>query len=349
MKIDYLIVGFGLAGMAIAEVLRQHRKTFVIYEDGSQNSSLVAGGMYNPVILKRFTPVWNAKAQLDLALPFYTGLEKELGNTYLNHIHIHRIFKNIEEQNNWYLASDKKLLEDYMCTAIEDNNNASIDAPFGYGKLKGTGRLDVNLLLSDYKEMLLNENLMKQERFVHGELLIEENKIEYKGDEANRVIFCEGYGLKGNPFFNYLPLKEVKGELITIHAPDLKINYLIKAAVFVMPIGNDLYKVGATFNWEDKTNESTAEGREELVKKLESFLQCEYEIVDQSAGIRPTVIDRRPMIGVHPEHKHLAILNGLGTRGVMLAPLMAKNLYGLLENDDHLENEISIDRFKHLY
>ena len=116
-----------------------------------------------------------------------------------------------------------------------------------------------------------------------------------------------------------------------------------------MPIGNDLYKVGATFNWEDKTNESTAEGREELVKKLESFLQCEYEIVDQSAGIRPTVIDRRPMIGVHPEHKHLAILNGLGTRGVMLAPLMAKNLYGLLENDDHLENEISIDRFKHLY
>ena len=76
--VDYIIVGLGLAGIAFAEELKRQAKTFVVYEDSSQTSSLVAGGMYNPVILKRFTPVWNAKEQLDVAIPFYLSLEKEL-------------------------------------------------------------------------------------------------------------------------------------------------------------------------------------------------------------------------------------------------------------------------------
>ncbi|MEN8835167.1 MAG: NAD(P)-binding protein, partial [Polaribacter sp.] len=64
MKLDYIIVGLGLAGLAFAEQLIKANKSFVVFEDSSQTSSLVAGGVYNPVILKRFTPVWNAKEQL---------------------------------------------------------------------------------------------------------------------------------------------------------------------------------------------------------------------------------------------------------------------------------------------
>ena len=61
VKIDYIIVGLGLAGLAFAEELFNANKSFLVFEDDSQTSSLVAGGVYNPVILKRFTPVWNAK------------------------------------------------------------------------------------------------------------------------------------------------------------------------------------------------------------------------------------------------------------------------------------------------
>ena len=78
MKVDYIIVGLGLAGLAFAEELITQNKSFVVYEDRSQNSSLVAGGMYNPVILKRFTPVWNAEEQLRIALGFYKKLEEKL-------------------------------------------------------------------------------------------------------------------------------------------------------------------------------------------------------------------------------------------------------------------------------
>ena len=71
MKLDYIIVGLGLAGLSFAEQLIKAKKSFMVFEDSSQTSSLVAGGVYNPVILKRFTPVWNAKEQLKVALPFY--------------------------------------------------------------------------------------------------------------------------------------------------------------------------------------------------------------------------------------------------------------------------------------
>jgi len=77
MQVDYIIVGLGLAGIAFAEELEKHKKSYVVFEDNSQNASIVAGGMYNPVVLKRFTLVWNAVEQLKIAVPFYTALEKK--------------------------------------------------------------------------------------------------------------------------------------------------------------------------------------------------------------------------------------------------------------------------------
>ena len=77
MKLDYIVVGLGLAGLAFIEELIAANKSFLVFEDRSQTSSLVAGGVYNPVILKRYSPVWNAKEQLAVALPFYERLEKK--------------------------------------------------------------------------------------------------------------------------------------------------------------------------------------------------------------------------------------------------------------------------------
>jgi glycine/D-amino acid oxidase-like deaminating enzyme len=46
--------------------------------------------------------------------------------------------------------------------------------------------------------------------------------------------------------------------------------------------------------------------------------------MEHFAGVRPTVKDRRPLVGTHAEYSAIHILNGLGTRGVMLGPSMAK-------------------------
>ena len=345
MKVDYIIIGLGLAGIAFAEELKKQNKSFIVFEDNSQNSSLVAGGMYNPVVLKRFTSVWNAKEQLKIALPFYKELEKKFKSTYCHKVDIYRIFKSVEEQNNWFLACDKILLQDFMIPKVIKNENKWINAPFNFGKLTNTGRIDVKKLINNYRDLLINNNLFRQEFFLHKNIEFYNNYVIYNNIKSEKIVFCEGFGLKENPFFNYLPMREAKGELLTIHAPNLKVDFLIKAAVFVLPIGDDMYKVGATFNWKDKTKTPTIEGKEELVAKLSSFINCKYKIIDHTAGIRPTISDRRPLVGVHKKYKQLSILNGLGTRGVMIAPLMAKKLFQQIENEIPLDKEISIDRF----
>lgn len=129
-----------------------------------------------------------------------------------------------------------------------------------------------------------------------------------------------------------------------IKAPDLKLDVIINASIFIIPIGNDFYKVGATYDWNDKTNDTTEEAKTELLDKLNEVINCEYEVVDHFAGVRPTVKDRRPLVGTHPDYTNLYILNGLGTRGVMLGPFLAKQLYDFIENKIPLDREIDINR-----
>tara|TARA_B100000809_G_scaffold3856_1_gene4114 strand:+ start:12283 stop:13332 length:1050 start_codon:yes stop_codon:yes gene_type:complete len=345
VEVDYIVVGFGLAGMAFVKKLEDENKSFLVFEDASQTSSLVAGGVYNPVILKRFTPVWQGKIQLDIAIPFYKEIEEKLKNKYDYTFSTYRIFNSVEEQNNWFSATDKPLLAPYMDDRIVTKKFNGIVANDGFGRLHHTGRIDVKSLLIDYKNDLIEKNAIRFESFEHSSIECNEQGALYKDIVAEKIIFCEGYGMHKNPFFSHLPMNEAKGELLTIHAPELDVDFLIKAAVFVLPLGNHYFKVGATFNWADKTLDVTEEGKEELVKKLETFITCPYTIVSQSAGIRPTVKDRRPLVGVHSEHSQLAILNGLGTRGVMIAPKVAKELYFYLTEGIPLDPESDIKRF----
>jgi voltage-gated potassium channel Kch len=345
-KVDYIIVGSGLAGILFAEVLIRNNKSFVVIDDASQQSSVVAGGLYNPVILKRFSEVWKAKEQLELALPIYKHLENVLHVKLDYKIPVRRLFNSVEEQNNWFIASDKPTLSDYLSTQISSNHNQFIKADFGFGEVLQTGRIDTKKLIHAFKAYLLSKNQYLNESFEYDALNEEANHIQYKNIEASNIVFAEGFGLKQNPFFNHLPLNGTKGELLTIHAPDLKINYVLKSSVFLIPQGDDLYSVGATYEWVDKTNKTTQKGKEELLTKLKNFLKCEFEVVGQVAGIRPTVIDRRPLVGQHPKHKKLYVLNGLGTRGVMIAPYAAQKLFNFIEHNVELDDEINITRFQ---
>lgn len=346
ISVDYIIVGLGLAGIALVEEFKKQGKTFVVYEDSSQTSSLVAGGMYNPVILKRFTPVWNAKEQLDLAIPFYQSLENKLSVSLDEPLDIYRTFKSIEEQNNWFVASDKPSLQEYMHPELVKVEAQHVVAPFQAGRVKKTGRIRVRELVSAYRQYLKDEGWLIEETFRHDRILTWESHIDYKNYKTGRIVFCEGNGLKNNPFFNKLPLNGTKGELLTIHASNLNLKNVIKSAVFILPLGKDLYKVGATFNWSDKTNAPTSAGRKELEDKLKTVITCDYEIIAHEAGVRPTTGDRRPLLGVHKDNDRMFLLNGLGTRGVMIAPLMAVKLYQFMENNQALDPEIDIRRFK---
>ena len=345
IMLDYIIVGSGLAGISFSEILLKHNRSFVVFENESQSSSTIAGGLYNPVVLKRFTEVWNAKEQLDFADIFYQKLEEKLSIQVDYKLPIYRKFFSVEEQNNWFAASDKPNLTPFLSTTLVHKKFKGIHAPFGYGEVLQTGYVDTRVLLLAYRSYLQTNQLLISEGFDYDLMKITNDYLEYKNLYSKNIVFAEGFGIHSNPFFDYLPLDGTKGELFIIKAPELELDVIVNTSVFILPLGNALFKVGATYNWKDKTNEPTEEGKQELIDRIREIIDCEFEIVQHFAGVRPTVNDRRPLIGTHPLYRNVHILNGLGTRGVMLGPSLADQLYQYIEEGVALDKEISIERY----
>lgn len=343
--IDYLIIGSGLAGISFSEIALQNNKSILVLDNNSQNSSKIAGGLYNPVILKRFSEVAQAKEHLLIMNQFFANLERKLDCKVDFKLPILRKFFSIEEQNNWFSASDKANLAPFLSTNLISKKYSSIDSPFGYGEVLQTGYIDTSLLLSKYREYLMKNQLFREEFFDYSLLQEEIDGIRYKDIRARHIIFAEGFGMHSNPYFNNLPLDGTKGELFIIKAPSLDLDVIMNTSVFILPLGNDEYKVGATYNWKDKTDTPTEEGKTELVQKIREIINCDFEIVAHFAGVRPTVKDRRPLVGTHVSHNSIHILNGLGTRGVMLGPAMAKALFENIEYQKLLDKTIDIRRF----
>lgn len=49
-------------------------------------------------------------------------------------------------------------------------------------------------------------------------------------------------------------------------------------------------------------------------------MKIPYNVVEHKAGVRPSVSDRRPVLGPCKDYEQLVVFNGLGTKGVSLAP-----------------------------
>ena len=341
---DYIVVGLGLAGWNLVRVLQANRKNFVVFEPGGANSSTASAGVYNPVILKRFTPAWKAAEWLPYALLQYRQYEMEKGKKFVYPMPIYRKLTSEAEQNDWYAAAGRPVFENYM-NGIRREALPGIEAPYGFGVMKNTGLVDVKGLLDTLAEDLTARRLLIRERFVHEKLKTKENYVEYEGIRARRIVFAEGYGLKHNPFFGHLPLMGTKGEALTVE-PAEKPGGIVKSNVFMAPVpGSRAYLVGSTYNWTDKSLTPTREAREHLLEKFRGLYQGDFEVTGQRAGIRPTVKDRRPLLGRHPRHANLFVLNGMGTRGVILAPRSAKILFDYMEFGMDLPAEMDIRRF----
>ena len=175
---------------------------------------------------------------------------------------------------------------------------------------------------------------------------IDPENARYKGEQFAKIIFCEGYHGLENPWFNYLPLQATKGETLTILSEEISRTESLNRKCFTLPVKDAIYRVGATYAWDDPTLHTTEEARTELIAHLQNLTPGNFEVIDQEAGIRPTVLDRRPLMGRHTNFPGLYIFNGLGTKGYLMAPLLAHEMSDFLLDEKILDREIDIQRYQ---
>ena len=147
-------------------------------------------------------------------------------------------------------------------------------------------------------------------------------------------------------FFGHLPLVPNKGQVLRIKFEGHKVDEMINYGNFLMPIDNGEYRLGATYELNDPNPNITEEARISFLEGLKDILPYTPRVLEHEVGYRPTVRDRRPLLGEHPAHKGMYIFNGLGSKGVIQAPYCAHHLVQHLIEGVVIDKEMSISRFR---
>jgi glycine oxidase len=347
MRADFIVVGQGLAGTLLSDHLRKEGKKVIVVDEGrSTTSSQVAAGIYNPVVFKRLTESWRADEFIPYAEHYYEALQHELGVPLLHKRAVVKLFVTAEEKAFWIQKKNAQQGIQFLGSVNDHELDPQhIKSPQGFATVNHSGNVEVKKMLQAYRTLLKKSDALIEKKFDLPALSIAGNNVQWNGIEASAVIFCEGHAVEANPYFSACRFKPAKGELLTVRIPDYRAAYTVNKGLFILPLGDGLFKVGATYEWAELDEQTTEKARQELIHKLSLVVRSSFEVVDQEAGIRPCTADRRPVMGRHPEHSGLAIFNGLGTKGVLLGPLLAREFAQFLIYGKILDEQVDLKRF----
>jgi glycine oxidase len=340
-----LIAGGGLAGICLAYQLYKNNKPFLLVDKGVNHSSSIAAGLINPMVFRRMLKSWRLDDFLPNAIEFYHYVGKLLSKEFLHFIPLRRGFAHEQEKELWIERQNLNEYNSYLSEITpSDLTNSSIINTYGTGIVKKSGYVDTQELLSSSHAFFKSINSMITESYSYNDFDIQQ--LTYKGQSFDNFIFCEGYHNLENPWFNYLPLQATKGQTLTIRSTELNNKEIANRKCFILPIKNNEFKVGATYEWNETDLSITQEGLNILKQNINQLVDKPYEVLHQEAGVRPTVKDRRPLLGEHPSFKNVFIFNGLGTKGYLMAPLLSQELYEFIFEGALLDKEVNINRCK---
>ena len=349
---DFLIVGHGIAGATLAYVLRQRGHCVLVFDPGQENSaSNVAAGLMNPVAGKRFALTWRADDLLPFAAAFYRELEQRYGQSFFTETPILKLFASVEEQNAVLARSADHPWGDYLADlTTTDPSLPGVNGPFGGAWLRHGGHVAVRQLLAALAAEGARDGWLQRETFDWNGLAFDETGATYAGKlRARHVVCCEGAAAVHNPYFGWLPLTPNQGEVLDVECPGLSPAQVLNRGAYVVPVGENQFRVGATYKWPPFADGPTPTGAAELSGRLAGITNLPFAVVQHQAGVRPAVRDRKPLLGPHPTVAGLSFCGGYGSKGVMMAPRLAVLLADSLEGHGELWPDVSLLRYNALF
>ena len=320
MPRKFLIVGAGLSGTLTAWELRKRAEDFIVYDSGAASASRVAAGLFNPVSFKRIVEVWNAEEHMRMMLDTYSEIESSIGAKILNKTSIMRVFPNKQYRDHWQARIEKKHDVAKWLSPIFNKAPEGVVAPFGVGYVEEAGWVNLPAMIDGVRKLLVEEERFKQRSWSISDSVPQGFDI---------VIDCRGVGAKVDLNKLGYKLAADHGEVLTMKSESLDLNgNTLNRVKWLMPFEKETFKLGATYEWGVEESKPTESGKKEIIEALSSAISKEIfdkmALVNHQSGLRPTSHDRRPYVGeIQPG---VFTLNGLGTRGVLVAPATVKRL-----------------------
>ena len=339
-----LIIGAGLAGTSLAHQLLAKGHRVQLVDRGVNHSTAVAAGMVNPMVFRRMNKSWRLDEFILESRNFYLQIEQKVQHALFHPIVIRRMLSSEQERNYWLERQKSPEFFAYLNEISPDDESYSLaENHFGSGRLKSSFWVDAKVYYERNLEYFERKGSLLKEDFDPSSF--DENTLNYKGTSYDKVVFSVGYQQMNTPFFHDLPIQQTKGQSIRVQSTEIPENESLNRKCFVLPLGNHVFRIGATYEWDNPDLTPTEEAKQELIGHLRVLGDFSYDILDQQVGVRPTVLDRRPILGEHKTIKNLYLFNGLGTKGYLMAPTLARELCDFMFEGVPLDKEISIERF----
>ena len=344
---DFILVGQGLAGTLLAHFLKTAgQRIMVIDEPNGNAASQIAAGIINPVTGRRFVKSWMIETLLPFAKTTYQSIERQLNIHIYHEKNILRALANPKEENDWLARATEPGYMAYLAENADPENYGRYLQPFyAFGETKGSAQVNLPALIETYRTVLKTTGDYLEETFDYPAITEYTDHVTYKQWKAKGIVFCEGYGMKANPFFKDLPMRGDKGQVLEVRIPEAGFEKMFKDQVFIVPMAGGQYWIGATYEPRFDDEQPTEAGKDFLQNHLSACLKLPFEIMAHKAAVRPTVKDRRPLLGTHPDFRQLHLFNGLGTKGTSLGPFWAQHMADYLLGKSEIDPQVDIRRF----
>lgn len=341
-NVDYIIVGGGYAALFFAHQLLKNNKSFVIFFDGKLGASQVSAGLINPVVLKKFTTFWKAQEQIDFLKLTMDEIANYTSRNYFIDAPIHRIFHDENEKELWTKKSQSEELQSFLSS--EFVSSSEVINPFQLGKVNQSGRLNVSAFFDGMFLYLNDSGRLINSKFDYSQL--NQDNSTYQEYQFENIVFCEGIGVKENPYFKDIPVQPNKGHQLKVKletTTDEKFTF--KKKHFLFPLENGLHFYGGTYDRDDIDQGINESAVNQLKNGLMEIYPHGFEVKEVHNGFRPTVKDRRPILGIHSKISNFYVFNGLGARGILNGCYFSKTLFDFIDKKVPLPIEVDLKRF----
>jgi glycine oxidase len=334
-----------LAGSVLACLLQMGRKNVLVVDNAHRTAaSLSAAGIMNPITGKRLNRPFLIDHLLEDAFTIYPSIEQFLGTSFFRRRSVLRLLQSADELDQWKQRVASGDYGKYL-GSIDSPPFASTAPWFGGLEIAAAGRLDVAALVRSTRDRFAETGRLVEGEFDYRELGFSHNVVNWRGYTAKAVVFCEGYKLSDNPFFKSIQLNPAKGEILTLRAPNFSDDRIVQRGKWLFRSSKTEIKAGTTYHWDQVDEKPTQRAREEIEQSIRQFTNFDYEVINQTAGVRPVIrVDNRPIVGLHPENRQVAVLNGLGSKGVLQVPFASRQLIGNLERGEPIHPEFDVCR-----
>lgn len=154
---------------------------------------------------------------------------------------------------------------------------------------------------------------------------------------ADRVVVAAGAWSGGLPGLAPLPVRPMRGQLISVFHPAHRLQSVLSGSVYLAPWRAGEVLVGATEEEAGFVSQSTPNGMLFLLATLAKLapLFREARFTAAWSGLRSTTPTGRPMIGAYPGQERIFLGTGHGGQGILTGGLTGRLLA------DHLEGKPS--------